>query len=365
MEERRRNVLVGLFVLVGLGALAALIIMFGSGPTWLMRRDTYPLVVKFEAVSGIKEGTLVTVKGIEIGRVDRVVLVSEPTAGPPGAQLVSQAAGVDVILAIKTQHLLPEGSSALTTEPVLGQGRPPIEILPGPMGNPALIAGATIPGKVQRAIDSFFPPGVVGTFESTARNIGDAAGALTPVLEEAKDLLERRSTRSVDQPGGPQGNLSTAIARLDATLKHFNDVLGDENVKSQVRETVANARQMSIDGKQAVADIQAGAKELRGVIADAKQFVTQADTSLKNADGRINEVSRSMTEALDRADRFLDQLNTITAKVANGEGNVGHLFMDNKLYEALQLTAERMAAAMEEFRATMVEWREKGMRARL
>ncbi len=363
MEERRRNVMVGLFVLLGLAALGGLIIMFGQGPTWLMRRDSYPLHVNFAEVSGIKEGTLVTVKGIEIGRVSGVNLTAatEPGAG----QLVSLQAGVEVVLAIKSQYRLPYGSRAQTTEPVLGQGRPPIEIIPGPAGNPALEPGASIEGTLRGAIDSIFPPKIVGTFETTARNIGDAAAALTPVLEEARDILEKRAPRTVDQPGGPQGNLSSTIARLDGTLKHFNDVLGDENVKSQVRETVANARQISVDGRQAVADLQAGAKELRQVIADAKDFVAQANGSLKNVDARVNDVARSTTEFLDGADRLVQQLNTIAAKVTSGEGNVGHLLMDNKLYEAMQLTAERMAVAVEDFRALMVEWREKGMRARL
>ncbi len=363
MEERRRDVMVGLFVLLGLAAMAVLIIIFGQGPTWLMRRDSYPLHVNFAEVSGIKEGTLVTVKGIEIGRVSGVNLTA--AAEPGMGQLVSLQAGVDVVLAIKSQYRLPVGSRAQTTEPVLGQGRPPIEIIPGPQGNAALEPGASIEGTLRGAIDSIFPPKIVGTFETTARNIGDAAAALTPVLEEARDILEKRAPRNVDQPGGPQGNLSSTIARIDTMVKNFNDVFGDEGVKNQARETVANARQMSIDGKQAIADLQAAAKESREAIADARQFVAQANSTVKNIDERVVSVSRALTETLDRTDHFLDQLNAIATKVSSGEGNVGHLFMDNKLYEAMQLTAERMAAAVEDFRALMVEWREKGMRARL
>ena len=363
MEERRRNIMVGVFVLAGLTALALLMILFGRGPTWLIRRDTYPLHVQFTEISGIREGTLVTAKGIEIGRVSAVNLAA-PAAGG-GAQLVSQAATIDVVLAIKRQHLLPQGTTAQTTEPVLGQGRPPVELVLGPGGNPALEPDATIPGRVRGAIDSIFPPHIVNAFEATARNIGDAAAALTPVLEEMKDIMEKRSPVAVDQPGGPQGNLSSLVARFDSGLRHFNEVLGDPNVKSQLRETVANARQMSVDGKQAVADLQAGAKELRGVIGDAKQFLEQANGSLKNADTRVNEVARALTETLDHADQFLGEINKLAAQAAAGQGNIGHLFMDNKLYEAMQITAERMSAAVEEFRNLMIEWREKGMRARL
>ncbi|MEW6250897.1 MAG: MlaD family protein [Planctomycetota bacterium] len=363
MEERRRNVLVGLFVLLGLTAMATLIVLFGRGPTWLMRRGTYELHVRFEHVGGIREGTLVTFKGFEIGRVDRVRLQGEAAGG--AGQLLSQGAGAEVVLAIKMEHLVPKGSTAETREPMLGEGRPPIEIIAGPAGNPALEPGAVLQGEIRTGLDSLFPPGIVASFESTARNVGDAAAALTPVLEEMRGLLERRAPSEVDRPGGLQGNISSSVARLDAALKHWNDVMGDGQVKSQVRETVANVRQASVDAQQTVEQLREGTKELRAVIADAKEFIGQADSTLKNMDGRVNDVARSVTESLDRADHFLDQLNVIADKVASGDGNVGRLIMDNKLYEAMQITAERLALALEEFRALMVEWREKGMRARL
>jgi hypothetical protein len=79
----------------------------------------------------------------------------------------------------------------------------------------------------------------------------------------------------------------------------------------------------------------------------------------------VGDVSRELTDALDRADQLFDNLITITAHISAGEGNLGRLVMDSKLYEAMQLTAERLSIAVEEFRGLIAEWREKGMRARL
>jgi len=374
MEEGRRNLLVGLFVLVGLVAVCVLIVLFGRGPTWLVRGGTYPIHVRFDSVAGVRAGTLVTVKGIAIGRVEDVRLLppGAPTAaelpGRPAAapeMLIAQDVGVDVVLAIDNQYRIPEGSSAQTTEPMLGQGRPPIEILPGPPDAQPLKAGAVIKGRVQRALDGIFPSGVVNTFETTARQIGDAAEALTPVLDEMRDLLQKRSPTEVDRPGGLQGNLSTAIARLDATLRHFNEVLGDPTVKSQLRETVANVHTMSEKGKKVMGDLEAAAAEARETLSEGRKLVTKADQTLTNLDQRVGDLSRALLGSLDRADRFLDHLNAIGQQINSGHGTLGRLVMDAKLYEALAITAERLSLMVEEFRGLIAQWREGRIRVAL
>jgi methyl-accepting chemotaxis protein len=368
MEEGRRNVMVGAFVLAGLASLGTLIVLFGSGPTWLVRGSTYPLHVHFDAVSGIRKGTQVTVKGMEVGRVEDVALLAPAQRpGPAGepASVVGHELAVDVVLAIRKEYLIPKGSSAQTTEPMLGQGRPPIEIIPGPSDADALAPGASLDGKIRRAIDSMFPPGVITNFETAVRQIGDAAEALTPVLDEAKIMLEQRATRDVDLPGGPQGNMSSAVARLDSSLKHFNEVLGDPQVKSQLRETIANVHDMSEKGKQVMADLQTAAGETRETVGDVRKFVAKADTSLDSFNSRITEVSQATMGSLDRADRFLDYLNVVGDQVTSGRGNVGQLVMDNKLYEALVTTAERLAQAVQEFRDLVAEWRQGKVRVAL
>ena len=138
MEETRRNLWVGIFVVLGMAALGTLIVIFGRGPTWLVRGGTYPLHIHFDWVADIRPGNLVNVKGITVGRVEHVGLLDAKRFD----------AGVDVCVAIESQYWLPEGSRALTTESVLGQGRPPIEIIPGPMDAEPLAPGASIKGRV-------------------------------------------------------------------------------------------------------------------------------------------------------------------------------------------------------------------------
>ncbi len=356
MEELRRNLLVGLFVLVGLGALGALVVLFGRDTTFLAQRNAYAVHIRFDWVSGIRPGTPVTVKGIEVGRVLSVGLMDPKHIG----------SGVDVVVSIRRDYEIPVGSSAQTTEPVFGTGRPPVEIIPSSTATAGnLTEGAMIEGKVVSMINTLFPPGVIQTFEGSARQIGEAAEALTPVLEELQDMFAKRTPQQVDLPGGPQGNLSSAVARLDASLRHFNQVLGDEQVKSQLRETIANAQEISEKGKAAVADLQSAAAESREMMADARKLVTKVDQSLDSFDTRINDVARIATSGLDKADRFMGYLDTIGQQITSGQGTLGNLVMDGKLYEAMRVSAERLSLAIEEFRALIAEWRKGKIRVAL
>lgn len=361
MPEMRRNLLVGLFALVGLAALATLIVLFGRGPAALVAGGTYPLHIHFDEVVEIREGNQVMVKGIPIGRVVTVNLLTPAELGPDEPIPVGSVTGVDVVVAIENRYQLPEGSRAQTTEPVLGQGRPPIVIIPGRPDVPALAVNASLPGEMRSAINSFFPPGVVSTLETSARQIGDAAEALTPVLNEFEEIIKHRTPAEVDQ-AGLQGNLSTAVARLDASLKHVNEVLGDPTVESQIRETVANLHDMSERGQRVVQELETIASDFRGFIADGREFIAKLDQTAEGIDGRFRDLTVALTDTLDRMDTLLDHLNVVGARMSSGQGSVGRLFMDDKLYESLLFSVERLSQAVEEFRALIAEWREGKVR---
>jgi ABC-type transporter Mla subunit MlaD len=355
MTEARRNLMVGAFVFVGIIALGVLIVMFGAGPTWLMQRSTYPLHIRFEEVTGIRPGNLVTARGIDIGRVIDVQMLDPADFG----------AGVDVVVAIENRFRIPLGSRAQTTEPVLGQGRPPVVIMPGDSAAGYLEPGATMSGTVRTAIDSIFPPGIVTTFRNTAQQIGDAAEALTPVLEELHELVQSRDPRTVDQPGGLQGNLSTVVARFDSSLRHMNEVLGDGVVKSQIRETVDNLHSMSERGTRVMEDAELASADLRAMISDGRQLVTRADGVLGNMDGHMADLAGRTMNTLDKMDTVLDNLNVIGQQIASGEGTVGQLVMDAKLYESLVISTERLSLAISDLRALIAEWRQGKIRVGL
>jgi phospholipid/cholesterol/gamma-HCH transport system substrate-binding protein len=356
MHEMRRNVVVGLFVLFGLLALATLVVLFGRAPTLFAGGGRFTLNVQFTNVSGIKAGTPVTVGGIAVGRVERVGF-----RDPDRFDL-----GANVVISLDAQYArIPQGTRAVTTEPGFGMGRPPIELVPPAEPGPMLADGAALTGEMVPAMDALFPASVRGNFERAAVQIGDAAGALRPVLDDLHDILRPRTVAEVDRPGGLPGNLATAATRLDGLLKHANEVLGDPNVQSQLRVTIDNLAAMTDSGKAAVTDLRQAASDFRELAGKGKDFVGRATESLARLDQQIDRVGNDASTALQSADRTLVELHGILKRAATGQGTVGRLLSDERLYEAAALSFERIAEMVREFNLLVKEWQKGRIRVSL
>jgi len=356
MKQSRQSFWVGLFVLVGLAGLCVLIVLFGQTGFWTTRADAYVLDIQFERATGIRRGTIVTVGGIVVGRVDSVGF-----ADPRRLD-----AGVSVVVAFDDLDLrLHEGTRAKTSEPGLGEGRPPIVIVPGDPDGLTLASGSPIPGEISSAVESLIPKAIVTNFDKTATRIGEAAAALTPVLGDLHGILQTRDAAVVDQPGGPPGNFATAIQRLDAAFKHWNDVLGDPAVKSQLRTSIDNFYAMTEDGKMVVSEMKAAAADARATAAEAKVLIEQTSGAVTRIDGHVERVALALTDDLEMTSNVLTRVYSIVDKIDRGEGTIGHLLADTRLYESLVLSFRRLAETVEEFRLLVKEWQKGKVRVAL
>lgn len=72
MERTRINIVVGLFMVIGIAALAYLSIQLGR-VSFLGTRG-YSVTVDFPSVGGLKSGSTVEIAGVEIGRVESIGL---------------------------------------------------------------------------------------------------------------------------------------------------------------------------------------------------------------------------------------------------------------------------------------------------
>ena len=100
-------------------------------------------------------------------------------------------------------------------------------------------------------------------------------------------------------------------------------------------------------------------------MADARNLVTKADQTLENIDGGVEALTQRTMTSLDKADGVFDHLSTIGRQIAAGEGTIGRLIMDDKFYEALLISAERLAQAIDDARDLIAEWRQGKIRVAL
>ena len=111
MEKTKLEMVVGIFVLVGLLCLAYLSVKLGK--LELVSGDVYEVEAQFNSASGIKPGSTIEIAGVEVGRVRGITLI-EDRAKVTLAVNNSIKLYTDTIASIKTRGIIGEKFRALT-----------------------------------------------------------------------------------------------------------------------------------------------------------------------------------------------------------------------------------------------------------
>lgn len=111
MEKAKLELIVGVFVLIGIACLAYLSIKLGK--LEVIGGDVYEIVAQFDTASGLKAGASIEIAGVEVGRVRGITLNDDRAAVllvvNNGVKLYS-----DTIASIKTRGIIGEKFLALS-----------------------------------------------------------------------------------------------------------------------------------------------------------------------------------------------------------------------------------------------------------
>ena len=111
MEKTKLEMVVGIFVLVGLLCLAYLSVKLGK--LELVSGDVYEVEAQFNSASGIKPGSTIEIAGVEVGRVRGITLI-EDRAKVTLAVNNTVKLYTDTIASIKTRGIIGEKFLALS-----------------------------------------------------------------------------------------------------------------------------------------------------------------------------------------------------------------------------------------------------------
>ncbi|WP_455389752.1 outer membrane lipid asymmetry maintenance protein MlaD [Petrachloros mirabilis] len=111
MEKTRLELIVGVFVLVGIICLGYLSIKLGK--LELIGGNVYEVVAQFNTASGLKPGSSVEIAGVEVGRV-RAIALKEDRAAVTLAVDDKVKLYTDTIASIKTRGIIGEKFLALS-----------------------------------------------------------------------------------------------------------------------------------------------------------------------------------------------------------------------------------------------------------
>ena len=303
--QRRRSMVVGLFVIVAAIAFFWLIFKFGDLPVFVSEIRSYEVRIQFPSASGVQKDTPVRFCGYQIGRVTEVkppdILQDRNTK-----QWYHQTV---VFISIDNQFKnIPDIADAKLMTRGLGSSYielrvPPVDVREGKF----LSEGSLLQGS-SGMTSEFFP-------------------------EES------------------QKKLDDLITGISAFVKSSNDVIGDAENKANLKASLANLVEASKQASDAISQLQEAA--------------VAGKTMLQNADTRTAQLTTSLVTTSDKLGEVMTHLESVLEKIDNGEGTAGKLVNDGRLYEQMLEDSKQLNLVMLDLKSFVAESKGKGIPIKL
>lgn len=288
--QRRRNLVVGAFVIVAFAGFIGLVYLFGELPVAVAQMNSFQVIVHVPSAPGVQSNTPVYYCGYQVGKVVYVMApqrVTDRDTGQPYHQ-------VTMTLAIQNAYrTIPANADIVVMKRSMGSSYVDLQVDPEkplePLvpGNPnSIYLGEGLPplrGQVSMSSE-FFP-------KETRRKLEDLMGSIKRLSDNANRIVgDTENRESIKQA---LANLRDATARAKETLasiKGFSDsgTVAVEDVAEELRETL---------------------KEMRDLLARAREGDGTAARILN--DGRLYENLLDSSRELEMA---LEQLKILAAE---------------------------------------------------
>lgn len=281
-RDKKTEVRVGLFVLIGLAMIGGLILQFGRIGDRV--RGHYPIVVVFDDASGLIKGSEIRMGGARIGKVAETPMLNDQLK-------------VEVELSVSDMIRIPVNSQfQIASATILGDKL--IQITPPETKTGQFIAeGQRIVGGGPSGLDA-----IQNNAEAVSRDARQ-------LMKDAKEMLT-----NVD---ATVGDIRNATRKLDQALERVNTaVLSETNLQS-ISRTIANFEQSSTS--------------LKPTLDDARETLATLRKAADNANARINEIGpafKQVPQAVASIKQAADKAGNAIDRVSQGEGLLGTLAED-------------------------------------
>jgi virulence factor Mce-like protein len=303
MDERdkKTELLVGLFLTVGLLLLGLLILQFGSIRE--LFKGSYTITLPLPDATGIKAGSPVMLGGSRIGKVSKT------------PDLNATFNGVTILLDIYKDKKIPaDAKFALGTSGLLGD----TFILIKPSGKAAqtyIETHATIPEE------NIVKSTGLTDLQETAKEVGGKVEvALEDIRGAVKDL--RESLKKLNE-----GALSDSATKdIKETFRHLNDVVTRIDTKIFGEQTSADIKDAVASLKNAAKSFEDGVKKLD----PAFEKVDKASDYLKSTTGKLDKF-------VDNADAAVKSVDRTAASMRTGSGLLPALMNDPQMKNEMRM----------------------------
>jgi phospholipid/cholesterol/gamma-HCH transport system substrate-binding protein len=203
---------------------------------------------------------------------------------------------------------------------------------PGPQGEP-LTEGALIEGRVKgdplRSLEVLAEmegevKRAMADFSAASQRVGQLADNFNTLVVNNEDQITRVVQKS-----------ELAMTEFQTAMSNINEIVGDEQVRADLKASLAGVPQLIDDTRTAVQKYGAVADQAERSLAEAEKFAGTL-SQLGDASQRMSSNVDQITEKLDRL--ILDLL-TVSDAINKQEGTIGQLVYNPDLYQRLNQAA--------------------------
>jgi phospholipid/cholesterol/gamma-HCH transport system substrate-binding protein len=310
MNERTKQFRVGV-VVFATAVIFALLIVWNSDFKGLPGR-TYQVKMLVDQAPGVTPNTPVRRRGLPIGRVGKIEDTDD---------------GALITLNIDNGKVIKSNEIGRIQSSLVGDAI--IEFVPGtspvgaqPVANDATIRGMYAPSPVDMLAS------LQGDLKQSIVSLGQAGEEVAELADRLNTVLGandmQRVTRLVE-------STEQAMSQFASLAKNFNDVVGDEKFKSQLKE-----------GLIQLPSVMSDARAILGALEGA---VASADQNLKNLQGLTGPLGERGVVIVDNLEKSTRNLEELLGQVAElgknlneSQGTVGLLIRDRAAYDQLMVT---------------------------
>lgn len=289
MNDSRKNLSVGIFVLVGVVLTAVLMIAFSRGK--LFSSGTYKLSLKAVNVGGIKMKAQVQMAGVVVGHVDSVELA-------PDGKSVTIGIGIEKKFQIHGDAVFGIDASGFLGDQF-------VSIKPTANEKPLLKDGDTV------------------------------------VCEEPFNLQDtaRAAAGFIKRLDATAARLNDAIARVDELVLN-KETLTNLAVTVRNLRTVSERAMVAMDGIDSI--VQTNREPISLAVTNLLVFSTELNRVMGRLDSVVATNASHINATLTNFQAASDSIRDIVAGIEQGQGTVGGLLKDPELKNQLSVVASNL-----------------------
>ena len=212
--------------------------------------------------------------------------------------------------------------------------------------------------KVSMLIDSdfnFSKNSIAELYESGL--IGGKAIAIIPVYDDSESSVSGDVLRSRIKPGLTelvnqrltplQEKIESVMVSADALLVNVNSIF-DKRTKSEIKGSISKL-------EQTISSFEKTSNSLQNLIESNKNSINNSLQNFSNISDNLSDMSETFSEVefkqtVNGLKSSIESFNNLITNVNRGEGSMGKLFKDEKLYNNLESSLGQLESLLEDLK---------------